>query len=924
MTSRSSLRAAAVGVVIGVFGCGCGGGGTPETSTPARVAPPMADPPWEVRALFGFGEQGIDAVDGEEDHFIADGMRVALEGDEVRFAADHSFDPFTCSAHLEDGYVFLTRDGALYTASEFMGPLTAHGAPGQSAMSCLISRGVMVAKLGGNDLLFVGSDGDSWHLPEAMRGNVVDAAFRGPRSGIVIVSPGVALLTRDNVTYAPIDLGGRTAVSTWPEAERWLVLTSDGWFSVSDAGVPTLLDAAPVRTRREVPDEVFERIDRAARARQPVAFSDSLPGPDGRVLVYLDPDYVEDENALPLLETWSPTTGLRSVHRPGEGCEIRAWGGRALANCPDALLVQERTGWRHLTESNGGRVVLSRDGSTLATLDDCDPERGDADAGTCGRTLRVHDGERWRSRTLDARVALLDVHGSHALVQEERGRAVRVVSVESAADDRTLTMPAPFATLFVRFDAGGGIFGSAWGQMRDGVTPTIAVYGPPNEPLAEVTLPADAFGFEMADARHGMAVGDSLDEVWVTTDGARTWQPLVLPVAGDASEVELPVNARGGSSPVLQCSAVACRVHYAWLWGAPAATAGLDPAGRLVIAPEPAEAAALTWTPPAPTGPSRAVECNVPASGDGEGSDRAQRSTGSLTVRGDQLRWAFHENGRTFEAVSADLSSAPISTDELVNGVLEPLLVTPRFALFDHCTQPMDSDEPDPDYECSLRQVRSNAEPAPFLVPIPDLRDDDVTSLLATYPLPRGRTANHVGVSRGDHRIRDVVVELDADGDVVRSRLFVVPRFGHVGWLAVRGSTPGLLLGGPGRSELRFHGIDGSAAVSVALPGEAPVRLCPRSGAGVSVVATDASFGPRLHTGTDEPYAYVPVVRLAGEASCLLGYQPRPTWSFSDYPSVIASRWLGFDVARGVLRARSVQPGTGASEPVACSPPAAD
>ncbi|MBK7156842.1 MAG: hypothetical protein IPH72_34615 [Sandaracinaceae bacterium] len=88
--------------------------------------------------------------------------------------------------------------------------------------------------------------------------------------------------------------------------------------------------------------------------------------------------------------------------------------------------------------------------------------------------------------------------------------------------------------------------GSAWGTPSDGETPVIPVYAPPGEPLAEVTLPEGAFGFRMADGRHGIALGETLDKVWVSTDGARSWERLTLPGTGDVAGVELPVS-RGGS-----------------------------------------------------------------------------------------------------------------------------------------------------------------------------------------------------------------------------------------------------------------------------------------------------------------------------------------------------------------------------------------
>jgi hypothetical protein len=922
MTVYQSLRAALSMTLLSVIGSSCGGGGAERHTTPPVTVPPGAAAPWEVRALFGYGQRGLVDVDGEGVRFVADGVRVQVEGSDVRFAAEHVFDPFRCSRRVGAGYVFITESGALYTAAEFLGPLTLRRPSGPRVTSCLVSRGVMVLEEGHNDLLFVGLEGETWRAPEALRGQVVDAAFRDLRHGIVVVAPGVALLTRDNVTYAPLDFGGRTVVAAWPEADRWVVQTTDGWFAVDDAGQATALADPPDAARPPLSDALLARVFAAAQARQPAAFTDTLPGPDGRLLVRLAEDDDEGEPVDVSTATWSPGGGLRSLDAPRTDCDVLEWGGRGLANCPDAIHVQDdAAGWRTLGPSVDARIVTAADGSTFATLDECDGEHRRAAQLTCGRTLRVHDGEGWRTRTLDERVDLLDVHGRHVLVRTRRTRAVQLLSMDSAAGDRTLSMPEPFTRLFLHFDAGGGIWGSAWGATEGGVTPTIAVYAPPGEALAEVSLPEEAFGFEMADGRHGMAVGDALDEVWVTSDGARSWERLALPGAGDVGGLELPVNERGGTSPVLQCSALACRVHYTWVWGAPSVVASMDRASFVHVPSGEAESSApLSWrADPAPAQP--VVHCELPAYRDeGAWSSRARRTTGFLGVDGEQLRWAFHARGRAFEAVSGELSSAPIGVEELSNGALEPLLVTPRFALFDHRTQPMDSDEPDPDLEGgALRVVRAGGEPEPLELPVPDgLR----VYVAALHPLPRGHSAVHFVSTRGDEVAHDIVAELDADGTVVRSRVYVLPPRGHVRWLAVDGPVPGLLVGGPGRAALSFHPVDGSTAAPVPPPEGAVARLCGRTGGGLSVVATDG-LGPRLAVSTEESRFYSPVLRLDGDASCLLGFQPRPAAFWTSEPWEEVPRWLSFELQRGTLRVRVSEPGSDPSQAIACAPPAA-
>jgi hypothetical protein len=919
MTAWKSFGATLSVALLGVLGGGCGGGGAARSSTPPITVPPAADAPWEVRALFAYDPLSLWDVDGEGVRFVTEGMRVRLEGDDVHFAVEHVFDPLECGERVGDGYVFITVDGAIYSAEEFLGPLTLRRPGGARVTSCLVTRGVMVVEEGRNDLLFVGPEGETWRLPDALRGHVVDAAFRDLRHGIVVVPPGVALLTRDNVTYAPIDLGGRSVLSAWPEAERWVVETADGWFAVSDAGEATALAGRPAPTRDTVSDALLDRVLAAAQARQPMAFSGSLPGPDGRLLLHVADDD-DDAETVPAQNTvtWSPTRGFETLEAPGEECETRSWGGRALAHCLDAIHVQDDAGgWRQLAGRDDVQLVAAADGSTLATLDACDAEGGRAAQLTCERTLGVYDGQRWRTRTLDQRVTLLDVHGPHVLVEARRTRDLQLLSVDSAGGDRTLSLPG-FTRLFLRFDAGGGLFGSAWGTPSDGETPVIPVYAPPGEPLAEVTLPEGAFGFRMADGRHGIALGETLDKVWVTTDGARSWERLTLPGTGDVAGVELPVS-RGGSSPALQCGALACRVLDTWVWAAPSVLSSMEHATVVHVPPrEGGSGEWLAWRPAAVTA-QPVVQCDVPPFEEGAWTPWVQRVTGSLGLDGERLGWAFQEQGRAFEGVSGDLSSAPIGADDLREGVMEPLLLSARFALFDHCTQPRDSEEPDPDLECgALRVVRAGGQPEPLQLPV---GDGLPTHFVAAHPLPRGHYATHFIVRRGDRTAYDIVAELDADGTIVGSRVLVFPPHGHVRWLAVRGAVAGLVAGGPGRPELNFHPVDGSAAVAITPPGSAVTRVCSRAGGGVSVVANDAALGPRVETAGEESRFYVPVLRLDGEATCLLGFQARPASTWSDEPSETTPRWLDFELQRGALRVRVIEAERDPSAFGTCSPP---
>ncbi|MBK6812546.1 MAG: hypothetical protein IPL19_08815 [Sandaracinaceae bacterium] len=89
MTVFHSLRTGLAVALFSVVGGSCGGGGPRGAGTPPVSVPPNSDAPWQVRALFSYGQRDLVDVDGEGVRFVADGMRVQLEGDRVRFAVEH-------------------------------------------------------------------------------------------------------------------------------------------------------------------------------------------------------------------------------------------------------------------------------------------------------------------------------------------------------------------------------------------------------------------------------------------------------------------------------------------------------------------------------------------------------------------------------------------------------------------------------------------------------------------------------------------------------------------------------------------------------------------------------------------------------------------------------------------------------------------
>lgn len=901
-------------ISILLFACG---GTAPVVESRPPVEEPVVsevegEPEWAVRPLFRHGPAAIvTGSPGDALQLMVEGARVEVEGDELRWADSVSVDPIWCGTHVDGRYYFTSASGALYASDTFLGPLELLREGHFYLRSCLVRFGVHSVITGPGNLVLVGPGDRIAELPDSLSGRVVDAAFRSPTKGVVVVVPGDALFTKDLETFSPVDVGGRAVLESWPEEDRWVLVTDDGHFAIDEDGKAERLEGTFEPSFPRVPEDVEARLREASIARQPLAWTEAMPDRAGRLLLLRHDDERYGRPVDGAIQRWS-ADGLETVPAPEAipRCFMGSWGSQPLWRCEGKASTWDGA-WREIGEV--GTVVAAHDGSSIATEGYCLPDGADER----DRTICLYDGERWRHRTLEERWSLSDVLGEWVLLRSRRER--RVISFADPTIDLRVELGEGLRVRSMGFDAEGGLWGRAGSD--DGL---VGFRGDPGEPVVPFALPEGTRELGMVDGRRGMAVGETLADVWVTRDGAETWEPLALPIQGEAANAP-----RRGH---LRCGVSGCVLENAFVWGSPELLAAAASPGPMVVPPV-REGEWPRWR----TGRAEqtTVRCALEVRRDdamaGYGyGDSSESTVGELSIEGQReeeprLRWAFHAAGRSFEAESGRLPEAMARQLRNNLGNLLPLHLTPRLAIVDRCAIPMDSEEPDPPPVCGAPHVvRSGSVPEPLDL---DLPEHVRAFFVGALPMPGGRLALRFAHEKEYQPSVEIVAVIDRDGRVERRRLYLFSQRGFARVLAVRGRDAGLAIGEPGTDGFAFHSVDRQREpVPLGVYPLGPLPVCRRSPGRTGTVALGDRWLLDAHLllgeGRDGPAPgqyHEPIVALNGADSCLAGFAPRSPRPWTDEMIERPDPWVDIAIRRGTLQVRSVPAEGEAGDPVQCT-----
>lgn len=915
-------------VVLLSFVVGCGGAtpaGTTTPNPPTEVASHWPDPvttnteAWNVSPFFWYGDPRYVGTDESGAHLVLAGeSRARVTPSSVEWGLEATGLTFEDAQEMGGTWYFWDSSGTVLSAEGgFLGNLTEVGRAPVRVESTLISEGVLTARLLDQSIATFDPTRGVRVLPAPVNGPMVDAAFLSPTSGVVIAPPGRLYRTSDGDTFTPVDTGTAILVEVWPMDGAFWLRTSTGFLRVAPDGTSAPVDGDPPWPA-EIPDDVQAQLEEALELREPFDFG-PLPGPSGRVVLDWNDGTVD---------VWDPAEGLRMIQPPAGHCVERGLGDRVVAVCEnedgslDIHLSEDMVHFRQLGSVRPrygitDDVFLSPDGSSIVVQGRCgDP----AEAGY--ETLCWHDGAGFRERTVPAESGVLSVLREHALlatyVAETGTGWVSVVDLSGTAEPTPLEAPPGVAILqHAHFAADGSI--SAIAFSNDG-TVSLAI-GRLGAPLEILPIPEGTSAFEMADAMHGIALGQSFGEIWGTTDGGHTWAPLPLPFRG------VPQDYVTNAYEPLACSSMGCVVTGALFWGPDRVIpeASRNPAEALYFLPQSADPApdpsdgthSHSWTCTATATVAPRLDGLLLGPGWANFYEHFDQATSGYSVA---LRWGGADDRGAFSLTSQRLAVRSGSEGGTLIAATRRLGVVSRAGYDDELGA----------YVEDLLVATPDA--APRLVHVSSTADDLQRS--ASWGVAPALTLANGGLvilatgvtDMAPHITLHALIHLGPDGAEIARRLFVFPAEEHELFPAATSSNEvGLVSRARRGTALVFHPIGGGdsrAMGDLHTPGGA----CDRAAGRTRMLRTSTATSPVTING--ESVGYEPLVNVievaANGDACVSAVFPSPYASYE----TVAETAFGVPLAwtsAGRVRAMSVSPEIG-SVPLTCTvtPPPAE
>lgn len=513
-------------------------------------------------------------------------------------------------------WLFVTRDGAAWTAPSFSGPLHRldDEAGGRVRALSRETHGAVALSAADNSVLFASADGVR-RAPESLRGPVVDATFASAEQGWIVEQPGRLLEVRDRGrTLVDRSLGDDAALELHSNGGALRVRSPRAWLSLGDdqrwhaQQAPAPLQAAPEHSGNAI---ALSAALEPTRGRA-LALSLGAVALSGRVLAMMDRS---GDGEIVFLHADS----ARRVDAPCVSGVLHPFGERVVVECGDDTsgLARFFVGSERGFEPVGGPreplgplpanlVHVARDGTAIVIEQGCNGSRKDQPAERATVLCVLDHGHSPRPIALTAPVSRVrEVRASRVLFEQGSllsgmSRDMHVANIGSLSPV-AIDGSAPWrdATL----DAEGAVLATTTHAGRR--TLVRAVVG---QPLAQRPLPVGASRVRSIDAQRIVAIDDSAPAFWLSEDQGRSWAPLALSVDGGAAMASprrpttRVVSLLGGASEEDACASYACLVadglvvtDPSWLRAPPIAAARSGPN----VVDEP--------TPPLDRGPDQRV-----------------------------------------------------------------------------------------------------------------------------------------------------------------------------------------------------------------------------------------------------------------------------------------------------------------------------
>jgi hypothetical protein len=400
---------------------------------------------------------------------LCGGLRAELRGGAVTLADDFFNAPVVRALHVAGRWLFVAADGTAARSDSFLGPL----------------RRLETAVRAETVALVPGGDG---------RASAVDV------DGRVVFSDGAG-----DFAAAPAQPALPVFLARFADPlNGWAQLESDERYTTTDGGRRWRFERGPwdLTPSHNEMGELPPEEDAAARAHVQAA------------LVARNPAF------LALLPTTRLPDGSVLVEDDGDLVEISPRGERRVRTSPATLPMLARE--RHGIDLAGYRVYRADLAAAASLVQDEATDATSVRLGRVGQAQRVVETSRHVTE-----LAGLDERRAWGWADDAETARRAAVSIDLATGRVDDLLPADFEQScrpgVCEFAPDGTLFAVAAGRL-------IRV---DRDARVGSSMPAGATRVALADAQRGIAYGERRDRVWLTRDGARSWQAVDLggPVA---------------------------------------------------------------------------------------------------------------------------------------------------------------------------------------------------------------------------------------------------------------------------------------------------------------------------------------------------------------------------------------------------------
>ncbi len=767
----------------------CGAGQRPASSPAILAHPRAADAGlvtasrWEVVAVPLVQTQdtlhAIDAGDGVA-RWTFGPLRVTLDGDQLVAVGEPPRSAIVASAPLagDGGWLFVTEDGAAWTAQTFDGPLRRLAREAATRVRALSAQSFDAIALESPDhsVLFASRAG-VLRAPDTIVGPPLAASFVSQDRGYVIEQPGrVFEITSAGRSARPLSIGQDAALDLAIGPNAALVRTARGWLALAPSGQWTAHPGPPANVHASA---------NAADLAQSVAVSAVLEPTRGRAFALSLGAVALEDRTVALVDRshggelvfLRPDASTQRVDGPCAQGVLHPFGAQLVVECghEDSHLaryfVGDQRGFRplggernDLGERSPSTVHIAADGSGVIIEQPCQQRRDDPRDEESDSVFCVLDhGHSPRSVTVAPLTRVRQIRAGRALLagHARSGQIAELFVANLSSLDEPAIVEHGWQWRHPTLSPDGSVIATALrGAQR------MLVRASPAQTAQWNALPPHVTRVHAADAERFVAFSRAPAALWMSEDRGRTWsqRPLNIDGASSVHSDEPPAEARYGADFLGRnpahidgaCTAYACVfddgiivADPSWLRAPPLAAAReasdtlVDPAREARRGPIDAVWFCGDVTQQRALSPTGAVVRSAAAPTASAGDQRwggAPGSSGWLAIDERsgtaRARWIAAEQARVTQHASvfstlaplvdnnAAVRSAPSSTDYQLR------LATRAFAIIERCA---------PSGECDVLFARAQGPLRALLSARAQLSSSTWTGRLQlAEPLPDG------------------------------------------------------------------------------------------------------------------------------------------------------------------------------------------